>query len=77
MHCGARDAARTSVCQHVITIIADEALSPQIASWVMNFGRDVARQTSCYTYVIEDEDPALANFNAIEVKGYKHLKLYL
>uniref|UniRef100_A0A3B3VP07 Transient receptor potential cation channel, subfamily A, member 1b n=1 Tax=Poecilia latipinna TaxID=48699 RepID=A0A3B3VP07_9TELE len=26
----------------------------------MNFSRDVARQTSCYTYVIEDEDSALA-----------------
>uniref|UniRef100_A0A3Q2C6S8 Transient receptor potential cation channel, subfamily A, member 1b n=1 Tax=Cyprinodon variegatus TaxID=28743 RepID=A0A3Q2C6S8_CYPVA len=26
----------------------------------MNFSRDVVRQTSCYTYVIEDEDSALA-----------------
>ncbi|XP_017261877.1 transient receptor potential cation channel subfamily A member 1b [Kryptolebias marmoratus] len=33
----------------------------------MNFGRDVARQTSCYTYVIEDEDPALASLSAIEL----------
>ncbi|CAG5895906.1 unnamed protein product [Menidia menidia] len=33
----------------------------------MNFSRDVARQTSCYTYVIEDEDSALANLNAIEL----------
>ncbi|XP_013857780.1 transient receptor potential cation channel subfamily A member 1b [Austrofundulus limnaeus] len=33
----------------------------------MNFGRDVARQTSCYTYVIEDEDPSLASLNAIEL----------
>lgn len=29
----------------------------------MNFGREVARQTSSYTYVIEDEAPALANLN--------------
>jgi len=35
----------------------------------MNFSRDVARQTSCYTYVIEDEDSTLANLNAIEVKS--------
>ncbi|KAG8009433.1 Transient receptor potential cation channel subfamily A member 1 [Nibea albiflora] len=33
----------------------------------MNFSREVARQTSCYTYVIEDEDPALANLNIFEL----------
>uniref|UniRef100_A0A8C5I1M0 Ion transport domain-containing protein n=1 Tax=Gouania willdenowi TaxID=441366 RepID=A0A8C5I1M0_GOUWI len=33
----------------------------------MNFGRDVARQTSCYTYVIEDEDPTLATLNVFEL----------
>uniref|UniRef100_A0A8C4D9K0 Transient receptor potential cation channel, subfamily A, member 1b n=1 Tax=Dicentrarchus labrax TaxID=13489 RepID=A0A8C4D9K0_DICLA len=33
----------------------------------MNFSRDVARQTSCYTYVIEDEDSALANLNVFEL----------
>lgn len=33
----------------------------------MNFSRDVARQTSCYTYVIEDEDPALAKVNVFEL----------
>ncbi|CAJ1082255.1 transient receptor potential cation channel subfamily A member 1b [Xyrichtys novacula] len=33
----------------------------------MNFGREVARQTSCYTYVIEDEDPALASLNIFEL----------
>ncbi|KAK9527797.1 hypothetical protein VZT92_014329 [Zoarces viviparus] len=33
----------------------------------MNFGREVARQTSCYTYVIEDEDPALARLNVFEL----------
>uniref|UniRef100_A0A087Y4N8 Transient receptor potential cation channel, subfamily A, member 1b n=1 Tax=Poecilia formosa TaxID=48698 RepID=A0A087Y4N8_POEFO len=33
----------------------------------MNFSRDVARQTSCYTYVIEDEDSALASLNAVEL----------
>lgn len=33
----------------------------------MNFSRDVARQTSCYTYVIEDEDPALASLNIFEL----------
>ncbi|XP_077364943.1 transient receptor potential cation channel subfamily A member 1-like [Festucalex cinctus] len=33
----------------------------------MNFGRDVARQTSCYTNVIEDEDPALAHLNVFEL----------
>ncbi|KAM9774909.1 transient receptor potential cation channel subfamily A member 1b [Syngnathus typhle] len=32
----------------------------------MNFGREVARQTSCYTYVI-DEDPALAHVNIFEL----------
>ncbi|XP_071393309.1 transient receptor potential cation channel subfamily A member 1-like isoform X2 [Centroberyx affinis] len=33
----------------------------------MNFGREVARQNSCYTYVIEDEDPALACRNVFEL----------
>ncbi|XP_068613571.1 transient receptor potential cation channel subfamily A member 1-like [Brachionichthys hirsutus] len=33
----------------------------------MNFGREVARQTSCYMYVIEDEDPTLANLNIFEL----------
>ncbi|KAE8279919.1 Transient receptor potential cation channel subfamily A member 1 [Larimichthys crocea] len=33
----------------------------------MNFSREVTRQTSCYTYVIEDEDPALANLNIFEL----------
>ncbi|XP_068565601.1 transient receptor potential cation channel subfamily A member 1b isoform X2 [Cebidichthys violaceus] len=33
----------------------------------MNFGREVARQTSYYTYVIEDEDPALASLNVFEL----------
>ncbi|XP_034025950.1 transient receptor potential cation channel subfamily A member 1b [Thalassophryne amazonica] len=33
----------------------------------MNFGREVARQTSCYTYVIEDEDPAMAELNVFEL----------
>ncbi|XP_059183151.1 transient receptor potential cation channel subfamily A member 1b [Centropristis striata] len=33
----------------------------------MNFSREVARQTSCYTYVIEDEDPALARLNVFEL----------
>lgn len=33
----------------------------------MNFGREVARQTSCYTYVIEDEEPALACKNVFEL----------
>lgn len=44
---------------------------PQFMSsvgWVMNFGREVARQTSCYTYVIEDEEPALASLNVFEVR---------
>lgn len=54
-----------------MTVITDEALSPQLVSEVMNFGRDVARQTSCYTYVIEDEDSALASLNAIKVSGIK------
>lgn len=34
----------------------------------MNFGREVARQTSCYTYVIEDEEPTLACKNVFEVR---------
>ncbi|XP_051909850.1 transient receptor potential cation channel subfamily A member 1b [Hippocampus zosterae] len=33
----------------------------------MNFGREVARQTSCYTYVLEDEDSALAHLNIFEL----------
>ncbi|XP_061662032.1 transient receptor potential cation channel subfamily A member 1b isoform X2 [Syngnathoides biaculeatus] len=33
----------------------------------MNFGREVARQTSCYTYVVEDEDPALAHLSIFEL----------
>ncbi|XP_070842326.1 transient receptor potential cation channel subfamily A member 1-like [Chaetodon trifascialis] len=33
----------------------------------MNFSREVARQTSCYTYVIEDEDPALASLSIFEL----------
>ncbi|KAM9337048.1 transient receptor potential cation channel subfamily A member 1b [Symphorus nematophorus] len=33
----------------------------------MNFSREVARQTSCYTYVIEDEDPTLASRNVFEL----------
>uniref|UniRef100_A0A3P9I6U5 Transient receptor potential cation channel, subfamily A, member 1b n=1 Tax=Oryzias latipes TaxID=8090 RepID=A0A3P9I6U5_ORYLA len=33
----------------------------------MNFSRDVARQTSCYTYVIEDEDTSPASLNAVEL----------
>lgn len=48
----------------------------------MNFSRDVARQTSCYTYVIEDDD--LASLNAFEVRKNKtddlmgtHFKEYL
>uniref|UniRef100_A0A665VPP9 Ion transport domain-containing protein n=1 Tax=Echeneis naucrates TaxID=173247 RepID=A0A665VPP9_ECHNA len=32
----------------------------------MNFSREVARQTSCYTYVVEDEDPALASLSVFE-----------
>uniref|UniRef100_A0A669AWY9 Transient receptor potential cation channel, subfamily A, member 1b n=1 Tax=Oreochromis niloticus TaxID=8128 RepID=A0A669AWY9_ORENI len=33
----------------------------------MNFSRDVARQNSCYTYVIEDDDPGLASRNIFEL----------
>uniref|UniRef100_UPI0037E71AE9 transient receptor potential cation channel subfamily A member 1b n=1 Tax=Semicossyphus pulcher TaxID=241346 RepID=UPI0037E71AE9 len=33
----------------------------------MNFSREVARQTSCYTYVIEDEDPTGACLNVFEL----------
>ncbi|XP_039983195.1 transient receptor potential cation channel subfamily A member 1b [Xiphias gladius] len=33
----------------------------------MNFSREVARQNSCYTYVIEDEDPALASLNVFKL----------
>ncbi|XP_029313718.1 LOW QUALITY PROTEIN: transient receptor potential cation channel subfamily A member 1b [Cottoperca gobio] len=33
----------------------------------MDFSREVARQTSCYTYVIEDEDPALAKLDVFEL----------
>ncbi|KAM4606588.1 transient receptor potential cation channel subfamily A member 1b [Polymixia lowei] len=33
----------------------------------MNFGREVARQSSCYTYVTEDEDPTLARINVFEL----------
>lgn len=33
----------------------------------MNFSRDVNRQTSCYTYVIEDDDPALASLKVFEL----------
>ncbi|XP_041823420.1 transient receptor potential cation channel subfamily A member 1b [Melanotaenia boesemani] len=33
----------------------------------MNFSRDVARQTSCYTYVMEEEDASMANLNAVEL----------
>ncbi|KAL3041036.1 hypothetical protein OYC64_011921 [Pagothenia borchgrevinki] len=33
----------------------------------MNFGRDLTRQTSCYTYVIEDEDQALAPLDVFEL----------
>lgn len=40
----------------------------------MNFGREVARQTSCYTYVIEDEDPAVASLNVFEVRLLPHSK---
>ncbi|XP_069559574.1 transient receptor potential cation channel subfamily A member 1b [Brachyistius frenatus] len=41
----------------------------------MNFSRDVARQTSCYTYVIEDEDSALASLNVFELTGKGDLAL--
>uniref|UniRef100_A0A8C9Z6I4 Transient receptor potential cation channel, subfamily A, member 1b n=1 Tax=Sander lucioperca TaxID=283035 RepID=A0A8C9Z6I4_SANLU len=33
----------------------------------MNFSREVTRQTSCYTYVIEDEDPALARLHVFKL----------
>ncbi|CAI5673336.1 unnamed protein product [Oreochromis niloticus] len=33
----------------------------------MNFSRDVARQNSCYTYVIEDDDQGLASRNIFEL----------
>ncbi|KAJ0059586.1 hypothetical protein NL108_001965 [Boleophthalmus pectinirostris] len=33
----------------------------------MNFGREVARQNSTYTYVIEDDAPTLASLNIIEL----------
>ncbi|XP_077480584.1 transient receptor potential cation channel subfamily A member 1b [Stigmatopora argus] len=33
----------------------------------MNFGREVARQTSCYTYVVEDQEAALASLNIFEL----------
>ncbi|XP_061878030.1 transient receptor potential cation channel subfamily A member 1b [Entelurus aequoreus] len=33
----------------------------------MNFGREVARMTSCYTYVIEDDDTAMACLNVFEL----------
>ncbi|XP_068160257.1 transient receptor potential cation channel subfamily A member 1b isoform X2 [Antennarius striatus] len=41
----------------------------------MNFSREVARQTSCYTYVIEDEDPALANLSIFELADKGDLAL--
>ncbi|TWW71029.1 Transient receptor potential cation channel subfamily A member 1 [Takifugu flavidus] len=41
----------------------------------MNFGREVARQTSCYTYVIEDEDPALASLNVFQLANKGDLAL--
>lgn len=41
---------------------------------MMNFSRDVARQNSCYTYVIEDDDPGLANQNIFEVRAKNLLK---
>ncbi|KAI4785167.1 hypothetical protein KUCAC02_037925 [Chaenocephalus aceratus] len=34
----------------------------------MNFRRDPTRQTSCYSYVIEDEDQALAPLDVFEVR---------
>lgn len=43
-------------------------MSPLSVIWVMNFDREVIRQTSCYTYVIEDEDSALARLNVFEVR---------
>ncbi|KAK2859429.1 hypothetical protein Q5P01_004049 [Channa striata] len=33
----------------------------------MNFSREVTRQTSCYTYVIEDDDPGLVSLNVFEL----------
>nr|XP_043871217.1 transient receptor potential cation channel subfamily A member 1b isoform X2 [Solea senegalensis] len=33
----------------------------------MHFNREVTRQNSCYTYVIEDDDPALASLNIFEL----------
>ncbi|XP_055364424.1 transient receptor potential cation channel subfamily A member 1b [Betta splendens] len=33
----------------------------------MNFSREVARQTSCYTYVIEDDEPGLGSLNVFEL----------
>ncbi|XP_076027422.1 transient receptor potential cation channel subfamily A member 1b [Genypterus blacodes] len=41
----------------------------------MNFSRDVARQTSCYSYVIEDDDTALANLNIFELAERGELTL--
>ncbi|KAM7390546.1 hypothetical protein PAMA_008623 [Pampus argenteus] len=41
----------------------------------MNFSREVARQTSCYTYVIEDEDPALVRLNVFELSEKGDLAL--
>ncbi|XP_062297967.1 transient receptor potential cation channel subfamily A member 1b [Scomber scombrus] len=41
----------------------------------MNFSREVTRQTSCYTYVIEDEDPALASLNVFELSEKGDLAL--
>lgn len=36
---------------------------------MMNFNREVTRQNSCYTYVIEDDDLALASLNVFKVKA--------
>ncbi|KAM9839532.1 transient receptor potential cation channel subfamily A member 1b [Aulostomus maculatus] len=33
----------------------------------MNFSRELSRPTSCYTYVIEDEDPTLASLNLFKL----------
>ncbi|XP_056155818.1 transient receptor potential cation channel subfamily A member 1b [Lampris incognitus] len=41
----------------------------------MHFSREVARQNSCYTYVIEDEDQALACLNAYELSKKGDLAL--
>ncbi|KAA8580801.1 hypothetical protein FQN60_013759 [Etheostoma spectabile] len=41
----------------------------------MNFSRDVTRQTSCYTYVIEDEDPALSRLNVFKLAEKGELAL--